>query len=64
MGKCNTGKFECAYVVNSNGGVAVDSVHSEKGILNWKVDDYDGDGTEELLVLLLDNQAKTRGSNR
>lgn len=62
-GKCNTGKFECAYVVNSNGGVAVDSVHSEKGILNWKVDDYDGDGTEELLVLLLDNQAKIQGDS-
>lgn len=36
-------------------------MHSEKGILNWKVDDYDGDGTEELLVLLLDNQAKIQG---
>lgn len=57
-GQCNTGKYECEYVVNSNGGAEVDSVHSEKGILNWNVDDYDGDGTEELLVLLLDNQAK------
>ena len=57
-GQCNTGKYECEYVVNSNGGAAVDSVHSEKGILNWNVDDYDGDGTEELLVLILDNQAK------
>ena len=59
-GKCNAGKYECEYIVNSNGGVSVDSVHSEKGILNWHVADYDGDGTEELLVLLLDNQAEIK----
>ena len=38
----------------------MDSVHSEKGILNWHVADYDGDGTEELLVLLLDNQTEIK----
>lgn len=54
-GQCKEGKYECTYEKTSNNGVSVKPLQSEKGVMNWNIMDYDGDGNEELLVLMLKN---------
>lgn len=56
-GKCEEGIYTCEYT-QTNNFLTVNSVHSEKGVLNWTINDFDNDGTEELLVLMLKNQEK------
>lgn len=57
IGQCKEGDYECSYTQISEYGYAVDSVHSESGVLNWHIADYDNDGQEELLVLVMNNNA-------
>ena len=59
IGQVNEGDYECAYLQVSEYGFSVDSVHSESGVLNWDIADYDNDGEEELLVLVMDNKSAT-----
>lgn len=54
-GQCKEGKYECAYERTSNNGICVKSLQSQKGVMNWNITDYDNDGYEELLVLILKN---------
>ena len=55
MGKVEEGTYECNYDYWGD-SFALYPVNTEKGVMNWQIADYDGDGTEELLVLVLDNQ--------
>lgn len=52
-GQCKEGKYECTYEKNSNNGISVKPLQSQKGVMNWDIKDYNNDGNEELLVLLL-----------
>lgn len=54
-GQCKEGKYECAYERTSNNGICVKPLQSQKGVMNWNITDYDNDGYEELLVLMLKN---------
>ena len=54
-GKVEEGTYECNYDYWGD-SFALYPVNTEKGVMNWQIADYDGDGTEELLVLVLDNQ--------
>lgn len=55
-GKCGLGPFECDYYVQENGGIGRRRVQDESGIITSKIEDFDQDGQEELLVAVLDNQ--------
>lgn len=55
MGKVEEGIYECNYD-NWEDSFILYPVSTEKGVMNWYIADYDGDGTEELLVLILDKQ--------
>lgn len=58
MGRVEEGIYECNYSNwGGDGGIVLYPVSTEKGVMNWQVADYDGDGTEELLVLILENQS-------
>lgn len=57
-GQCKEGKYECKYERTSYNGVSVRPLESEKGVMNWNIMDYDNDGNEELLVLLLKKSEK------
>lgn len=56
IGACREGEYICGYK-HVNGFVGVDGVHDQKGVLTSRIRDFDGDGEEELLVLVLDNEA-------
>ena len=57
-GQCKEGRYECKYERTSYNGVSVRPLESEKGVMNWNIMDYDNDGNEELLVLLLKKSEK------
>ncbi|WP_448861991.1 zinc-ribbon domain-containing protein [Dorea sp.] len=57
-GQCKEGQYECKYERTSYNGVSVKPLQSEKGVMNWNIMDYDNDGKEELLVLLLKKSEK------
>ena len=54
-GQCHEGEYTCKY---AEGPVRtyVEPVSSEKGVLTFRVRDFDNDGNEELLVLILNNE--------
>lgn len=56
-GQCKEGEYTCNYI-NTEHFLTVDSIHSEKGVMNWTIKDFDDNGKEELLVLMLKNQEK------
>lgn len=56
LGRCEENVYECNYENRSGGGFYLEPVQAGTGVMNWKIADYDGDGTEELLVLLLDDK--------
>ncbi|HIW83262.1 MAG TPA: tetratricopeptide repeat protein, partial [Candidatus Dorea gallistercoris] len=53
-GECQEGEYLCKYNYTKN-YMGLESVHSQKGVLTSRIRDFDGDGAEELLVLLLVN---------
>lgn len=55
IGKVEEGTYECNYD-NWGDSFILYPVSTEKGVMNWYIADYDGDGTEELLVLILNKQ--------
>lgn len=60
-GQCAEGEYTCKYINIDNGSYVrpcLDPVHSEKGVLSSRIRDFDSDGKEELLVLLLNNTAR------
>ena len=62
IGRVEEGIYECNYG-NLGNGFELYPVSTEKGVMNWYIADYDGDGTEELLVLILDKQKETSEGN-
>ena len=62
IGRVEEGTYECNYG-NLGNGFELYPVSTEKGVMNWYIADYDGDGTEELLVLILDKQKETSEGN-
>lgn len=52
-GQCEEGEYECDYYEGTGywASVSLESNHSQKGVMNWKIMDFDGDGEEELLVI-------------
>mgnify|MGYP002619702517 CR=1 FL=1 len=62
IGRVEEGTYECNYG-NLGTGFELYPVSTEKGVMNWYIADYDGDGTEELLVLILDKQKETSEGN-
>ena len=52
-GQCQEGTYECTYERTSEYGVDVKTLGAVKGVMNWNIMDYDNDGDEELLVLML-----------
>ena len=62
IGRVEEGIYECNYG-NLGNGLELYPVSTEKGVMNWYIADYDGDGTEELLVLILDKQKETSEGN-
>lgn len=57
-GKCDLGPFECDYYVQENGAVERRRIQDASGIITSKIQDFDQDGQEELLVVVLDNQVE------
>ena len=62
MGKVEEGTYECNYDYWGDSFVLY-PVSTENGVMNWQIADYDGDGIEELLVLVLDNQQNVNGGD-
>lgn len=60
-GQAREGEYTCTYINGIVGDSSVwtkpDPVHSEKGVLTSRIRDYDNDGKDELLVVMLDNDA-------
>ena len=54
LGQCEEGTYTCDYV-ETDYGMALDSVHSQVGVLTSRIQDFDRDGETELLVLVLRN---------
>lgn len=57
-GKCDLGPFECDYYLQENGAVERRQIQDASGIITSKIQDFDQDGQEELLVVVLDNQVE------
>lgn len=57
-GKCDLGPFECDYYLQENGAVERRQIQDVSGIITSKIQDFDQDGQEELLVVVLDNQVE------
>lgn len=57
-GKCDLGPFECDYYVQENRAVERRRIQDASGIITSKIQDFDQDGQEELLVVVLDNQVE------
>lgn len=51
-GQCQEGEYTCSYKRTMN-GISLEAVDSQRGVLTSRIRDFDGDGEEELLVLLL-----------
>lgn len=65
-GECQEGEYTCSYIRTSD-YVELEPVHSQKGVVNSRIRDFDNDGQEELLVLIMNNDAETdnyTGSNQ
>lgn len=62
-GQCEEGEYECNYYEGTGywASVSLESNHSQKGVMNWKIMDFDGDGEEELLVIYLNNKEEQDG---
>ena len=62
-GQCEEGEYECDYYEGTGywASVSLESNHSQKGVMNWKIMDFDGDGEEELLVIYLNNKEEQDG---
>ena len=61
-GQVKEGEYTCRYINQTIDGsvwTRLDPVHSEKGILTSRIRDFDNDGKEELLVLSMNNEART-----
>lgn len=54
-GECGLGPFECRYYAQGGGRIVRQRVREEAGVLTSKISDFDRDGEEELLVVVLDN---------
>lgn len=57
MGRCKDGEYTSKYVRTSY-YVAVEPVHSQKGVITSRIRDFDNDGKEELLVLVMVNDER------
>lgn len=53
------GTYTCNYIT-TNYGMTLESVHSQTGVLTSRIQDFDGDGQEELLVLVMKNNEKVK----
>lgn len=54
-GQCSEGEYTCEYKRVSM-RTSLKPVSSEKGVLSWRIRDFDNDGEDELLVLILNNE--------
>lgn len=54
-GQCSEGEYTCEYKRVSM-RTSLKPVSSEKGVLSWRIRDFDNDGKDELLVLILNNE--------
>lgn len=61
IGQCEEGEYTCNYTQTS--GYLLESVHDQQGVMTWNSMDYDNDGEEELLVLVMKNQEHMRGDD-
>lgn len=59
LGQCEEGTYTCNYIT-TNYGMTLESVHSQTGVLTSRIQDFDGDGQEELLVLVMKNNEKVK----
>lgn len=57
MGRCEEGEYISKYVRTSH-YVAVEPVHSQKGVITSRIRDFDNDEKEELLVLVMKNDER------
>lgn len=53
-GECEAGEYESSYIKTEN-YIRLDSLHSEQGVMTWRIMDFDHDEENELLVLMLKN---------
>lgn len=60
-GQCQEGEYICSYKRTVN-YIRLESVRSQKGVLASRIRDFDGDGEEELLVLLMRNEEGLEGT--
>lgn len=54
LGQCEEGEYTSKYVRTST-YVGVEPIHSQKGVLTSRIRDFDNDGNEELMVLVMTN---------
>lgn len=60
-GRCEEGEYICKYISQpwaDSAWVGLEPIHSVKGILTLRIRDYDSDGTDELLVFSMKNDAR------
>ena len=55
LGQCEEGEYTSEYISES---VYVEPIHSQKGVLTSRIRDFDNDGQEELMVLVMTNDEK------
>lgn len=55
LGQCEEGEYTSKYISES---VYVEPIHSQKGVLTSRIKDFDNDGQEELMVLVMTNDEK------
>lgn len=57
LGQCSPGTYTTEYRKVSTYGARVESIHSEAGVVTYRIMDFDSDGEAELLAVILDNKA-------
>lgn len=63
LGQCSPGTYTTEYKRAGEYSVRVESIHSEKGVITYRIKDFDLDGEEELLVAVLDNDVVNEAYN-
>lgn len=58
LGQCSPGTYTTEYKKSGQYSAYVESIHSEKGVVTSRIMDFDSDGEEELLAVVMDNTAE------
>lgn len=57
-GRCQEGEYKCGYRTESD--MELESVQSQQGVITYRIKDFDRDGREELLVLMMRSREEVK----